>query len=256
MTIGVTSYDIHSPKIPSEFDSFRIVQLSDLHDAKFGERHAGLVKKVKGLSPDAIFITGDFIDSNRFDLDRSMELVEELESVAPFYYVTGNHEISSNETAQILSRLESRGVHTLSNTAVLIERDGQQVAVGGIDDPLSSRKADDEAVKEFILQAFQDVPDSMYKILLSHRPEQFETYYAQKIDLIMSGHAHGGQIRIPGIGGLVAPGQGWFPGYTEGLHSENQSQMIISRGIGNSIIPIRFFNQPEIVLVELHHQVE
>ncbi|WP_243458135.1 metallophosphoesterase [Sporosarcina sp. Te-1] len=251
MTIGITQYEIHSSNIPSHFDSFRIVQLSDLHDAKFGERHADLVKKVKGLSPDAIFITGDFIDSNRFDLDRSMELVEELQSIAPFYYVTGNHEISSNETDQIVNRLDSHGVYTLSNEAVIIKRDGQQIAIGGIDDPLSSSKEDDAAVAEFIQQAFQGVPQSMYKILLSHRPEQFETYLEQKIDLIMSGHAHGGQIRIPLVGGLVAPGQGWFPGYTEGIHSKEGRQMIISRGIGNSIIPVRFFNQPEIVLVEL-----
>lgn len=251
MTVGVTEYTIHSTKIPSQFDSFRIVQISDLHDAKFGERHADLVKKVKELSPDAIFITGDFIDSNRFDLDRSMELIEELHQVAPFYYVTGNHEISSNETEQILVRLTEQGVQTLSNEAVIIEREGQQIAIGGIDDPLSSSKEDDEAVKEFILQAFQGVPNSMYKILLSHRPEQFNTYQDLKIDLIMSGHAHGGQIRIPGIGGLVAPGQGWLPDYSEGLHSKNGSHMIISRGIGNSIIPVRFLNQPEIVLVEL-----
>lgn len=251
-TVGVTNYTIVSDKIPTGFNLYRIVQLSDLHDAKFGENHSDVVNKVKMITPDAIFITGDFVDSNRYNLAQSLTLIEELQFVAPIYYVTGNHEIATNDTDDIKLALENLGVRVLSNEAEIITAGLEgELAIGGIEDPLASQLADDKAVEASINQAFKHVPEDMYTLLLSHRPEQFAVYAKQEINITFSGHAHGGQFRISGIGGLVSPGQGWFPTYTSGIHKDNDSRLVVSRGLGNSIIPLRLFNQPEIVVVTL-----
>lgn len=254
-TVGVTQYNIDSDKIPTDFNQFKIVQLSDLHDAKFGDDHVELVNKVKMIAPDIIFITGDFIDSNRYNLEQSLLLIEKLQGAAPMYYVTGNHEISTNDTERIKSELEKLGVRVLSDEAEIITlNEDSAIVIAGIEDPLSSYLDDDEAVEASMNRAFEDVPNDMFKLLLSHRPEQFEIYVERGIDVVFSGHAHGGQFRIPGLGGLVAPGQGFFPTYTSGIYNKGDSRMVVSRGLGNSIIPIRIFNRPEIVVVTLQNE--
>ena len=252
-TVGVTYNDIYSDKIPADFDNYSIVQLSDLHDAEFGENHLEVVNKVKKITPQAIFITGDFIDSNRYNLEQSLILIEELQFVAPIYYVTGNHEVATKDLDQIKGALEDMGVRVLSDEADIVKfnTSTSSIAVGGIEDPLASQLEDNEAVKASVERAFKNVPDTMFKVLLSHRPEQFDVYVEQGIDVTFSGHAHGGQFRIPGIGGLASPGQGWFPKYSSGVHVKDDSHMVVSRGLGNSIIPVRLFNQPEIVVVTL-----
>lgn len=256
-TIGVTFVEIKASGLPESFNHYRIVQLSDIHDAEFGEDNLELVNKVKILSPDAIFITGDFIDRNRYNLEQSLKIIEQLYDVAPFYYVTGNHEISTNDDEHIKTELTRLGVRVLINESVTIDSgQGEQIAVGGIEDPLSSNLEEKEYVEKVIDETYKDIPEDMFKILLSHRPEQFDVYVDRRIDLVFSGHAHGGQIRIPGIGGVVAPGQGWFPKYTSGIHEADQTSMIISRGLGNSIVPIRVFNRPEVVVVTLKSSKE
>ncbi|MDW0118439.1 metallophosphoesterase [Sporosarcina thermotolerans] len=249
-SIGVTFLEIESLRIPTSFDNYRIVQLSDIHDSEFGEDNSKLVNKVKQLSPNAIFITGDFIDGNRYDLEQSLKIIRQLQAVAPFFYVTGNHEISTNDVEFIKGKLDELGVHVLTNESIIIG-DEVKIAIGGIDDPLSSSLAEEQYVEEALEKAFEDVPEDMFKMLLSHRPYELDSYVTKRIDLVFSGHAHGGQIRIPGIGALIAPGQGWFPEYTSGIHEKSGTHLVISRGLGNSIIPIRVFNQPEIVVVTL-----
>jgi len=249
--------EVEASTIPEGFNHYRIVQLSDIHDSEFGANNSELVSKVKLLSPDAIFLTGDFIDRNRYDLNQSLEIVKQLQNVAPFYYVTGNHEISTNDEEHIKAELTRLGVHVLSNESVMIERGlDEQIAVGGIEDPLSSTLDEKDYVEQVIDKTFSNVSDDMYKILLSHRPEQFEVYVDRQIDLVFSGHAHGGQIRIPGIGGLVAPGQGWFPKYTSGVHNMDKTSMVVSRGLGNSIVRFRVFNRPEIIVVTLKSSIK
>ncbi|KAA0966959.1 metallophosphoesterase [Sporosarcina sp. ANT_H38] len=251
-TVGVTRYEIMSDKIPDSYDKFSIVQISDLHDAEFGENHLEVVNRVKMITPQAIFITGDFIDSNRYNLEKSLILIQELQFVAPIYYVTGNHEVATEDMDNIKGALAELGVRVLSNEADVITLfPGSSIAIGGIDDPLASDLEDDEAVKKSIEQAFKNIPDEMFKVLLSHRPERFDEYAEARIDVTFSGHAHGGQFRMPGVGGLVSPGQGWFPKYSSGVHEKNDSRLVVSRGLGNSIIPVRLFNQPEIVVVTL-----
>lgn len=251
-TVGVTHYTLISEKLPDPFNQYKIVQLSDLHDAIYGENHEVVVDKVKLIAPDVIFITGDLIDSNRYQLEQSLRLVEELQTVAPLYYVTGNHEIATNDIERIKDALEKLGVYVLTDEAYRITRTpDHSIVIGGIEDPLGSVQEDDVAVEASIQRTFEQVPNELFKILLSHRPEPFEVYVEQGMDVVFSGHAHGGQFRIPGIGGLVSPGEGWFPKYTSGVHEKNGSHLIVSRGLGNSIVPIRIFNQPEIVVVTL-----
>ncbi|WP_391118911.1 metallophosphoesterase [Psychrobacillus sp. L3] len=242
-TIQTTEIIVDSKKIPANFNGLKIVQISDLHDATFGENQARLVKKVKHASPDLIFITGDLIDSNRYDLGNSLDVVEQIVEIAPVYYVTGNHEISTNDVDHIKSKLLDLGVQVLSNKEQIIEKSGERIRIIGIEDPLSGVSIADA------LSKFKKTED--FTLVLSHRPEAFQDYVDNQLDVVFSGHAHGGQFRIPGLGGLVAPGQGLFPKYTAGLYEEKDTKMIVSRGLGNSVIPVRVFNTPELVVVTL-----
>ena len=221
-----------SEKIPASFDGFRIVQISDLHDATFGENQEHLVEKVRAAKPDAIFLTGDLVDSRRYDLPNSLLAVEQFVDIADVYYVLGNHEVALNKVDEIYATLTELGVHVLSNEAVVIERDGERIATLGIEDPLMG-----QTVSASIDEAFQRIDRNLFTILLSHRPEQFEVYVEKGIDLVFTGHAHGGQIRVPT--------------YTAGTFEKSNTNMIVSRGLGNSLFPLRIFNLPEIILIEL-----
>ena len=168
------------------------------------------------------------------------------------YYVTGNHEIATNDSERIKEALSELNVHVLSDdVAIVTHPEGDKIAIGGIEDPLASHLDDEQAIEKSIINAFAEIPEDMFKILLSHRPEQLDVYAANEIDITFSGHAHGGQFRIPGVGGLISPGQGFFPKLTSGIHEKDGSRLIISRGLGNSLFPIRIFNKPEIVVVTL-----
>ena len=250
--VGTSYYDVGSNRLPASFDGYKIVQISDLHDSLLGENHAYVVEEVKRIAPQAIFITGDFIDSNRYNLEQSLLIVKELQGVAPIYYVTGNHEISTNDVTRIKESLMELNVRVLTDEAdIITSTAGEEMAFGGIEDPLASTLEDEVAVGQSVTQAFEGVSKDVFKVLLSHRPEQFDTYMANQIDVTFSGHAHGGQFRIPGFGGLLSPGQGYFPKLTSGVHEKDGSQLVISRGLGNSIMPVRLFNKPEIVTVTL-----
>ncbi|MBU0905429.1 MAG: metallophosphoesterase [Firmicutes bacterium] len=242
--ITTMNHNVSSPNIPAAFDGYRIVQVSDLHDATFGENQQRLVKKVKQAKPDLIVITGDLVDSRRYDLPNSLDLVDQLVKLADVYYVTGNHEVATNDVELIKSELKALGVHVLSNETLLLEHGNNAIAISGIEDPLMGQTA-----SEMLAEA--DIRSDVFTILLAHRPEDFQTYDEFEIDLTFSGHAHGGQFRIPFVGGLIAPGQGFFPKFTAGIHEKEQSKLVISRGLGNSILPFRLFNLPEIVVVTL-----
>ena len=196
--------------------------------------------------PDVIFLTGDLVDSRRYDLQNSLQAVEQFVDIADVYYVLGNQEVALNQVDEIYAALTELGVHVLSNEAVVLERDGERIATLGIEDPLMG-----QTVGESIDETLQLVDKQLFTMLLSHRPEQFEAYVEKEMDLVFTGHAHGGQIRVPFVGGLFAPGQGTLPTYTAGMFEKNETKMVISRGLGNSEFPLRIFNLPEIILVEL-----
>lgn len=256
-TIQTSVFHIHDPNLPQGFEGYRIAQISDLHNAEFGTGNSTLLSILQKEAPDIIVFTGDFVDSRHTDMDVSVAFAEETVKIAPCYYVTGNHEARLHRQYEELERrLLACGVAVLRNrTELLTAPNGDMVRLIGVDDPNYVEYVDgmfhlsDGVVSAELETAGAGVG---YQILLSHRPELFDTYVAHHINLAFCGHAHGGQFRLPLIGGLVAPNQGFFPKYDAGLFRQDDTTMVVSRGVGNSIIPVRFNNRPEVVVAELH----
>lgn len=251
--LEIYKYNVKSEDIPSEFDNFRIVQISDLHNAEFGENNEKLLLMLKQADADIIAITGDMIDSRNTDIDVAISFAQKAVNIAPVYYVNGNHESRVlGEYEKLKQGLTDAGVNILENSSADITIGDEAITLIGINDPTFRMDIVDDTMEQNIAhQLVNVIPDNdNYKVLLAHRPEYFDVY-AGNVDLVLSGHAHGGQFRIPFIGGLVAPGQGFFPEYYEGSHIKENTEMIVSRGIGNSIIPFRINNKPEIIVAEL-----
>lgn len=241
--IEVNEWVIKSPEIPDGFDGFRIAQVSDLHNAEFGEGNQKLLNLLEEAEPDIIVITGDMIDSRNTDVDVALDFAEKALEIAPCYYVTGNHERRVLEWDDLRNGLTGLGVTVLLDEKAELKRDGDTVTIAGLLDP-DFGGTFEQACREL-------TAGEGYTILLSHRPEKMALYADCGADLVFSGHAHGGQVRLPFVGGLVAPHQGWFPTYDSGLYEENGTVMLVSRGLGNSIVPLRFNNRPEIIVAIL-----
>ena len=253
--LEVNEYEIVSDRIPQGFDGFHIAQISDLHNAEFGERNEKLIQLLSQTDPDIIVITGDLIDSRHTDIEIALDFARQAGKIARVYYVSGNHEARVPEYEDLKIGLVKAGVVILENQKVQITREGESITLMGIEDPSFQEDylfGDSESVARQAIEDLQNESDG-YTVLLSHRPELFNLYVDTGMDLVFSGHAHGGQFRLPFVGGLVAPNQGFFPKYDAGLFSEGSTTMIVSRGVGNSIIPIRFNNRPEIVMVTLRN---
>ena len=255
--LEVNEYEIMSDKIPEAFSGFRIAQVSDLHNAEFGEGGEKLIELLSQTNPDMIVITGDLIDSRHTDIEIALEFARQAIKLAPVYYVSGNHEARVHEYEDLKMGLAEAGVIVLEDQKVQIKRDGESIYILGIDDPSFQEDylfGDAASVISSALSELQKESD-VYTVLLAHRPELFETYVDAGVDLVFSGHAHGGQFRLPFIGGLVAPNQGLFPKFDAGQFTEDNTTMIVSRGVGNSIIPMRFNNRPEIIVVEFQKSI-
>ena len=255
IALEVNEYEIVSDRIPEAFAGFRIAQVSDLHNKDFGEGYGQLLTLLSEITPDIIVVTGDLIDSRQTDLDIALEFAWQAGKIARVYYVSGNHEARIPEYEDLKIGLVKAGVVILENQKVQITREGESITLMGIDDPSFQEDylfGDSESVARQAIENLQNESDR-YTILLSHRPELFDLYVETEMDLVFSGHAHGGQFRLPFVGGLIAPNQGFFPKYDAGQYTEDNTTMIVSRGVGNSIIPIRFNNRPEIVLVTLRN---
>ncbi len=251
--LEVNEYEIVSDRIPQGFDGFRIAQVSDLHNAEFGEGNGKLIEQLSQSAPDIIVITGDLIDSRHTDLNIALEFCREIMNIAPVYYVSGNHEARVDEYSELKIGLAEADVIVLENEKLELTREGESITLIGLKDPSFRTDylfGDAASVTQYALGELQNASDG-FTILLSHRPELFDTYVEAGVNLVFSGHAHGGQFRLPLIGGLAAPNQGFFPKYDAGLFCEGKTTMIVSRGVGNSIIPFRINNPPEIVAVEL-----
>ena len=251
-TVELNRITISSKELPSAFSGYKIAQISDLHNAQFGNENAMLIRLLKEASPDIIVITGDIVDSTHTDMDTAIAFVRNIVKIAPCYYVTGNHEAwLGSDYNELENALIDEGVIVLHDEAVTLEKEGQAIQMIGVDDPDFSYIAADKIISAKLehINITQE-----FTIMLSHRPELFDSYVENEIDLVLSGHAHGGQVRIPLIGGLIAPNQGLFPKYDAGVYSEGNTTMVVSRGIGNSVIPIRINNRPEIVLIELQSE--
>lgn len=252
-TVETTRYEVLGA--PAAFDGFVIAQVSDLHNDEFGERNEYLLEKLRALEPDLVAITGDMIDSRSTDIDVSLDFARAALEIAPVYYVPGNHENRLAVYAEFRKSLRDMGVVVLEDEAAAIERGGDAINIIGLNDPnIRARKRQPSyAAEEYksVMRALSERHKGGFNIMLAHRPEYFEDYAENDFALVLSGHAHGGQFRIPGRGGLYAPSQGVLPRYTEGAHTKNGTTLIISRGLGSSVFPTRLFNRPELIGVTL-----
>lgn len=250
--LELTEYTVTSRRLPASFDGFRIAQISDLHNTQFGENNEQLLAMLQAAKPDMIAITGDMIDGRRTDVQAALQFAQEAVKIAPCYYVNGNHEQSTRAYFDLKNGLEALGVEVLEDDWTQIVRDGQRLRIVGVMDPSYPSAlfdGDDAQVMLIKLEMLKSAED--YTVLLCHRPEMFEVYSRCGIDLALTGHAHGGLLRLPFVGGVFAPDQGFFPKYDGGLFADGDTQMIVSRGLGNSLVPIRINNPPEVVLITL-----
>ena len=245
--LEISRYEVKSQKLPESFDGFKIVQLSDLHGAEFGEDGMGLVEKVKELEPDIIVLTGDFV-TDEGDLAAVEKLAARLTELCPVYFISGNHEFGSGLAVKVRNILERAGVKYLSNEYLTISRGEDGILLGGVEDPLAYA---DMLSPDELAQKMNDAAPDAFKILLGHRNYWMTEYPELPVDLIFCGHAHGGLIRIPGVGGLIGTDRRLFPDFDAGEYNNGRYTLIVSRGLGNSVSIPRIFNRPEIVCVEL-----
>ena len=252
--LELNRYIISSDRLPEAFDGYRIAHVSDLHNTEIGKDNEKLLAMLREADPDIIAITGDIIDSRNTDIDIALQFTKTAMEIAPCYYVTGNHEARVSEYDELKAGLTEQGVIILEDKCIGLDKSEETISLLGVNDPSFQTDylfGDSETVMQSKLQDI--IKEDTYTILLSHRPELFEVYTESKVDLVLSGHAHGGQFRLPFVGGLVAPNQGLFPKYDSGLYTEENTNMIVSKGIGNSILPFRFNNRPEVILIELKY---
>ena len=240
--LTVSEYTFTDSRIKN---GFTIVQISDLHNATFGRGNSRLLAKIKELSPDIIAITGDLVDESHTNMETGVEFCRNAAEICPVYYVTGNHEhfLEKEDEEKLYSEIKNSGVVILDDEIADISVNGDRVQICGLDD--------ESLYKDTLFKVAEDFDRSVPVILLAHEPQYFEDYCKAAPDLVLTGHAHGGQVRLPFIGGVIAPDQGFFPKYTEGEFVSGNTHMIISRGLGNSIIPVRVFDPPEIVCVKV-----
>ena len=242
--LTVTKYTIETDKLNKPI---RIVFLADLHSCIYGKNQEELILKIEEQKPDLILMGGDIAD-DEMPHDGTIELIKGISNKYDCYYVTGNHEFWSGEVGAIKNFLREYGVYVLEGERKIVEVKEQFINICGVDDTAIGKAA----FKKQLDNAFVSVDRNLFTILLLHRPERFEQVPRHSCDLILSGHAHGGQWRIPLLGGLFAPNQGFFPKYTSGIYTVNETKMLVSRGLSRESTRIpRIFNPPELVVIDI-----
>ncbi|MBN2850742.1 MAG: metallophosphoesterase [Erysipelotrichaceae bacterium] len=251
-SLTTTYYTLVDETIPSGFNDFRIVQLSDLHNTGFGVNQRDLLRKIDEAHPDIIVITGDLVDRYVTNVDLAMDLVEGAIKIAPVYYVGGNHEARLEDPEEFFKKLEAGGVTILHDKRIALKRGGSSIDLLGLSEPIFGLAYEGTSDLRETLRRLTETTTT-FTILLSHHSENLDIIADYQIDLVFSGHAHGGQVRIPFLmDGLIAPDQGFFPKFTSGIYQDRNTKEIVSRGLGNSILPFRVFNRPELVVVTLN----
>ena len=238
-----TRYELKTDKINNDY---KIIQISDFHNEKNKWLHKQLINIIENEKPYIIVITGDLIDAK--DNKYAKKLIEEIKLYAPIYYAPGNHEYEFGGYEKLRKILADNNINLLENASIKIDNN---INIFGIKDPMfESPRNEIEVVKEK-LDNFK-IDNKNYNILLSHRPEKFDIYYKYDFDLVFTGHAHGGQFILPFIGPVFSPHQGLFPKLARGIHKKNNTTMVVSRGLGNSLYAIiRINNRPELNIVSL-----
>lgn len=251
--LSVSGYAVKHPQLPAAFRGMRVVHLSDLHAALFGKNQERLLEAIDALSPDMVIITGDLIDRRRTVDEKGMRpalvLLEELGRRYETVRVDGNHEPMSRVGKAFCAKAAATPVKDATGAVITVKRGEERVYIVGVPD-VSCFDYDEAAWTEALQRLTAPYKDECL-ITLSHRPQYMKKYTAAGLPLVLSGHAHGGQWRLPFVGGLFAPEQGVFPAYTAGVYREGDTQMVVSRGLGNSGFPLRLFNRPEIVEIVL-----
>ena len=249
--LQVAEFDPVFTDLPAGFDGCRLVVLSDLHGAEFGEGNGDLLDAVAAQAPDYIFYLGDLEDKYRGPVPGyPEETARGLAAIAPTYYVTGNHEWAIGDVPELKEDLEAGGVTVLSNRFVTLERGGDTVVLAGIDDP--NGYADQKSPETLAAELYAARGDPFW-ILLAHRNDRFADQYSLLgADLVISGHGHGGLARLPFPDGLISTDHSLFPSYPAGLYEKNGSTLFVTRGLGNSGWTLRLFNRPEVAVLTLH----
>lgn len=243
--IKVVKYNIKSDKVT---DTIKIALITDLHSCSYGENQGKLLSRLYSQKPDIILLVGDIVD-DKLAQNKAKEFLSAISEKYQCFYVSGNHEYWSGDIDNIKKLIGNYGIHVLEGGSISMEIKGQTVDIFGIDDP----EVGDIEFNQQLKNCGDDINDSVFSILLSHRPERIENYEKYKFDLILSGHAHGGQWRIPGVlNGLLAPNQRFFPKYAGGFYQFDNTSMIVSRGLARESTRIpRIFNRPEIVIINV-----
>ncbi len=248
--IVTTEYDLYYSNLPESFDGYRIVLLSDLHMRDYGEKLPELIGDQK---PDIIVMTGDFLnvrtdETEGLQTEKLRPLLIELIMIAPCYFVSGNHEWASGEMTELAEMLDGLGIKYLRNEFVLLEKGGDSIVLAGVEDP--NGPADMMKPDELADIIAENYPDK-YKMLLAHRNDWMTKYPDLPVDTILCGHAHGGIVRFPFVGGVFSTDRSFFPKYDAGVYNEGGYDMVLSRGLGEYMILPRFLNNPEVVTVVL-----
>ncbi len=250
-TVGTSVIPVVSPELPAPFEGFRIVQLSDLHGRRFGPDSARLIEAVREAGPDLIALTGDLAD--RFtDLSVLPPLLRALTELAPVFYVTGNHEWSMRAARRraLYALLDRAGVVRLENTFRVLRRGEARLVVAGVDDP--NGPIDQKHPQALVREIRAAFGADAYIVMLAHRNDRLPVWSACGVQLVLTGHAHGGIVRLPGVGAVFGTHMDLFPEHTSGLYRAGRTAMIVSRGLGGSRkLPIRINNRPEVVVAVL-----
>ncbi len=240
-------YELEFDDLPRSFDGFRIVQLSDVHAVDFRDDYARVIEAVTSAEPDVIVLTGDFIDSDD-QCEHLLPLLNALPRIAPTYYVTGNHEWDSGGLDELLDVLSDANVTVLHNEFVQLRSGGDFIVLAGAEDPNGPF---DMTTPEELVSEIKSSCGDAFTIMLNHRNDRLGLYSSLGVDLVLSGHAHGGIIRLPFTDGLIGPSREWFPTFTSGVYSEGDTYMVVSRGVGNHTGFPRFLNNPHIPVIIL-----
>lgn len=243
-TIKIENIDLRTKKIPKN-KKFKILQISDLHNKKLPNNNQYLLKEINKQRPDVIVLTGDIIDGKTNSFENVYSLLEKLVKInSHTYFVSGNHEWRNRKTEDFIEGLKKRKLKIINNSNELFTKDGFSINICGIDDPYSNH--------ENIYKAFNNIDTNNFTLLLSHAPDIVFKSYNLPCNLILCGHTHGGQIRFPFIGGVIAPGQGYFPKYDKGLFKlDNGPLLYVNSGLGTSTLPIRFLNRSQVSFITL-----
>lgn len=240
------TYTVVSPKLTAEV---RLAVVTDFHSSDNAD---DVVTMVASCAPDAVLMVGDMFDDDTANrpTERTLSLMRQLSAQYPCYYVSGNHEAWTGEMDALYQQTEEAGVTVLRMSSGVLTVRGQRIALCGVPDPYEMVFSGAPDTEEQLRQALEDVDSADFTVLLAHRPELLAKYAQFPLDLVVSGHAHGGQVRIPGVlNGLYAPNQGWFPKLAGGAYTQDGTTLIVSRGLAVRTRLPRIFNRPEVVLV-------